>query len=174
MAFPCADAAVILDFMSKIRSFPNLSSFGTFAKAVTCVLSAGQSVCFRTSLHVIFDRYLETSVKEGERFWHTAGTGAVGMALIGPEVPIPQQMETFWASPSNKTKLQHLTRVLATEKHSQLPIILSGCIAEDEVIPAELIHPKMSENTQMPPGITIDGLTGCAEEADDRLVLHCA
>ena len=44
MAFPCADAAVILDFMSKIRSFPNLSSFGTFPKATTCVLSAGQSV----------------------------------------------------------------------------------------------------------------------------------
>ena len=64
--------------------------------------------------------------------------------------------------------------MLATEQHSQLPIILSGCIADDEVIPAELIHPKRSGDTQMPPGITIYGLTGRVEEADDRLVLQCA
>ena len=94
MAFPCADAAVILDFMSKIRSFTNLSSFGTFAKAITCVLSAGQSVCFRTSLHIIFDSYLETSVKEGERIRRTACTGAVDMALIGPEVPYPNKWKS--------------------------------------------------------------------------------
>ena len=73
------------------------------------MLSAGQSVCFRTSFHVIFDSYLETSVKEGERIRHTAGTGAVDVALIGPEVPIPQKVVKFWASPSNKTKLQLLT-----------------------------------------------------------------
>ena len=63
--------------------------------------------------------------------------------------------------------------MLATEQHSQLPFIISGCIAADEVIPAELIHPKRSEDTQMVPGINIDGLTGRVEEADDRLVLHC-
>ena len=44
-------------------------------------------MCFRTSLHVIFDSYLETSVKEGERIRRTVGTGTVDMALIGPEVP---------------------------------------------------------------------------------------
>jgi hypothetical protein len=62
MVFPRCDAAVIFDIMSKIRSYPNLSSFGTFAKAIRCVLFAGQSVCSRTSLHVIFDSYLESSV----------------------------------------------------------------------------------------------------------------
>ena len=118
-------------------------------------------MCFRTSLHVIFDSCLETSVKEGERIRRTAGTGAVGMALIGLEFPIPQQMVVkFWASPSNNTKLQRPTSVLTTEQHSQLPIILSGCIADGEVIPAEVIHPKRSEDTQMPPGIITDELTG--------------
>ncbi len=65
MVFPGGEAVVVLDFMSKIRSFPNLSSFGTFANAIRCVLFAGQSVCSRTALHVIFDSYLESSVKGG-------------------------------------------------------------------------------------------------------------
>ena len=51
------------------------------------------NLCFRSSLRVIFDSYLETSVKEGERIRRTAGTGAVDMALIGPEVPIPQHIK---------------------------------------------------------------------------------
>ena len=58
MHFPGGDFSIILDFMSKIRSFTNLSSFGTFGHAKTCVLSAGCSICFRTSLHVVFDSYL--------------------------------------------------------------------------------------------------------------------
>ena len=63
-------------------------------------------------------------------------------------------MEQLCASPSNKTKLQRLTRVLANEQNSQLHAIISGCIDNDEVNPAELIHPKRSEDTQMPPGVT--------------------
>lgn len=50
MVFPLCNAADILDFMFKIRSFPDLSSFETFANAIKCVLSAGASICSRTKL----------------------------------------------------------------------------------------------------------------------------
>ena len=45
MVFPQGDAVVIVDFMSKIRSFSDLSSFGTFGNAVRCLLNTGQSMC---------------------------------------------------------------------------------------------------------------------------------
>ena len=167
MVLPYGDAAVIVDFMSKIRSFPKLSSFGTFSNAIKCVLSVGQSLCTRTSLHVIFDSYLESSVKGGERYRRSMGIGAINIAHMGPDVPIPQQMDKFWPSPSNKTELQHLTRVLATEQHSKHPIILSGYIADDELVPTEMISPERST-------VNIDALTCNVEEADDRLLLHCA
>ena len=173
MIFPYGDAAVILDFMSKIRSFPNLSSFGTFANAIRCVLSAGQFQCSRTSLHVVFDSYLESSVKGGERTRRAAGIGAVDMAHIGPDVPIPKQMDKFWLSPRNKTDLQSLTRVLATEQQGKLLIILSGCIVDDELVPAELIQMDRSTEKSLL-SANIDVLMGSVEEADDRLVLHCA
>ena len=73
MMFPRDKAVEILDFMSKIDSFPDCSSFGAFGNAIRCVLSAGESVCCRTSLHVVFDSYLESSVKSGERSRCAAG-----------------------------------------------------------------------------------------------------
>ena len=54
MNFPRGNLAVILDFKSKMRSFLNLASFGTFDRAIGCVLSAGSSICFITSLHVFW------------------------------------------------------------------------------------------------------------------------
>ncbi len=105
----------------------------------------------------------------GERMRRAAGVGSVDMALVGPDVPIPQQMDKFWSSMRNKTGLQRLTRVLAIEQKSQLHIVLSGCVADDEVVPAELIDME----TLSPP-TSIDELTNSVEEADDRLVLHCA
>ena len=139
MIFPQGDSIIIVDFISKIRSFPNLCSFGTFGNAIKCVLSAGQSMSCRTSFHVVFDSYIESSVKSGERTRRSVGTSSVDMTLIGPDVPIPKQMNKFWPSPSNKTNSQLLTRMLAREQHSSHPIILTGCLVDNEVMPAEFI-----------------------------------
>ena len=176
MYFPGGDISVILDFMSKIRSFPNLASFGTFDRAISCVLSAGRSICSRTSLHVVFDSYLESSVKAGERFRRAGGVGSVDLIELTANVPIPQQFEKFWTSPSNKTKLQQLARQLAsTPLLVKLPVVLSGCITDEEVVPAQLLCAGRSST---PPSAEtcefIEALTCRVEEADDRLVLHCA
>jgi hypothetical protein len=86
--FTQGNATVIVDFMSKIRSYPNLSSFGTFSNAINAVLSAGQSICTRTGLHVVFDSYMECSIKGGERLQRSDGTGTVNVVNMGPDVPI--------------------------------------------------------------------------------------
>jgi len=105
------------------------------------------------------------------------------MVFIGPDVPIPQQIEKFWSSPNNKTNLQCLTRELATEQYvlEQVPIVLSGCVVDDEVVPAELVCPERSSadpstsasiDTQTL--ATIDALTCTVEEADYKILLRCA
>ena len=109
-------------------------------------------------------------IKGGERPWRAAGIGAIDMAVIGPDDTIPKQMETFWPSVINKNNLQRLTCMLATEQQYDLPtILLSGFIADGEVVPAQLFHSP--EDASRP---SIDTLTGSVEEADERLVLHCA
>jgi hypothetical protein len=95
------------------------------------------------------------------------------MTFIGTEVPIPKQTDKFWPSPSNKTKLQLLTRLIAREQQSEFPIILSGCVVDDEVLPAEFICSEVRSQPFSQP-VYIDALTCCVEEADDRLLLHCA
>ena len=171
--FPYGDAAVIVDFMSRIHMSPNLLSFKTFGNVIRWVFSASNTVCSRTSLHIVFDSYIEHLVKGGERTRRALGIEAIDMAVIGPDVPIPQQIDKFWPSPSNKTKLQSLTRALATEQQLQIPIVISGCVVNDELVPAELISLERSSDDSSP-SVSVDSLTSRVEEADDRLVLHCA
>ena len=102
---PARNALVILDFMSKIRSFPNLASFGTFENAIHCVLSAGHSICSRSNLHIVFDSYLETSVKGGARLRRAGGVESVDLAELSAGAPMPQQVNKFWNSSINKTRL---------------------------------------------------------------------
>ncbi len=90
---------------------------------------------------MIFDSYLELSLKGSDRNRRACGIGAVDMDIIGADVPIPQQMDKFWPSLRNKTELQRFTWSLAIAWHSHIPIILSGSISDNEVVPAVLISP---------------------------------
>lgn len=172
--FPGGTVPVILDFMSKIRSFSNLQSFGTFGHALKCVLSAGHSICSRSSLHIVFDSYLESSVKGGERLRRTCGVNSVDLTELCADVPIPQQMQKFWNSSVNKVMLQGLVRdlVVSTELVN-LDVVLGGCVTDEGVVPAEFLpsgRPTSPSETKE----TIEALTCDAEEADDRIIMHCA
>ena len=58
----------LLDFMSKVRQYPNISCFGSFGVVVNKVLSASLAVSSSCeTLHVICDSYIAESLKEGER-----------------------------------------------------------------------------------------------------------
>ncbi len=174
--FPGGNASVILDFMSKIRSYPKLASFGTFDRAISSVLSAGRSICSRASLHVVFDSYLESSIKTGERLRRAGGLTSVDLTEITADVPIPHQLDKFWTSPTNKVQLQQYARQLAsTTELAKLTVVLSGCVTDEEIVPAQLLHagravtPPSAETSEY-----IEALTCDVEEADHRLVLHCA
>lgn len=139
--FPAGYASVILDFMSKIWSFPNLASFGTFKNAIHCVLSAGHSICSRSSLHTVFNSYFETSVKGGERLRRADGVESVDLAELSAGVSMPHQMSKFWNSSINKTMLQRLVRdLVSTLELVKLDVVLGGGITDEGVVPAEFLH----------------------------------
>ena len=166
---------VIPDFMSKIWSFPNLSSFGTFDYAVSCVLSAGPSICTRTSLYVVFDSYVELSVKARGRFRRAGGLQSVDLTELAINVPIPQQLDKFWISAADKAKSQHLVhQVESNTELIQIPVVLRGYFT-DEIVPAQLLHAGGSSVSSSVETLQyIEALTCPIEEADDHIVLHCA
>ena len=170
--FSGGSASVIIDFMSKIRSFSNMSSFDTFGQAVHCVLFAGHNLCNRTSIHIVFDSYIENSIKSSERFRRAGGSESIEMSEITSNIAIPKQIEKFWISPTNKIKLQKLAIQISSLLDLTIPIILSGYVTDEEIVPAEYI-PK-SGSTLAESSEILESLTCKVEEADDRLVIHCA
>ncbi len=88
----------IIDFMSKVRQIPNLSSFNNVGDAVSHVFSGARSVCPSDEIHVIFDSYSELYIKDCERLRRAGITGSVDLAVMDESVPIPQQTDKFWTS----------------------------------------------------------------------------
>ena len=167
--------AVILRFMSKVRSFKNLIYFETFEKVIRSVLSAGSTVCSRTSLHVIFDSYLELSTKSGERARRAGGVECVDLNEITAEIRIPKQLDKFWTSPASKTNPQQLARNMAssTPDLAKLDVVLSGSVTDEGIVPAQFLRadglsaPLSTETSEL------NSLNCHVEEADDRIMIHC-
>ena len=65
--------------------------------------SAGSRAGSRTSLHFIFDKYLELSIKSGERIRRAGGVECLDLNELSAEIQIPKKLENFWTSPANKT-----------------------------------------------------------------------
>ena len=67
--------------MSKTRQFQNLSKFETFGEPVEVVTNSSQE-CSSQSTHLIFDSYIELSVKAGERIRQSSVVSSIDLAEI--------------------------------------------------------------------------------------------
>ena len=154
----------LLDFMSKTRQYGQLSRFDNIGQVLTNVIVHATDVCASEYSHLLFYSYFELSLKGGERSRRAESAGgSIEVVNMSEMLPIPQQMEKFWASTKNKQNIQLLARDIAMRDFSR--IVLSGMVVDEEVIPA-----KVQEH----PGADIDepSLSSWQEEADTRLVSH--
>ena len=137
---------VVLDFMSKIRQYPDLSNFQNFGQLIKTSFSAAKHICEPDYIHLVFDSYFELSVKDGERARRTEDVGDIYNVLAMDELtPIPKQIQKFWASSKDKENLQLLARkitLLNLEK-----VVLSGMVVNNEIVKAQ-----MQEHLFFPPG----------------------
>ena len=104
-------ADVILDFLSKICQYPNLSTFGDFGQAIEVTFSAAKNICQAKRVHVVFDTYCELSVKEGERVHRAAKSINVD---ISESVPILQHVVKLWANTKKKKVFRFWPEILLT------------------------------------------------------------
>ena len=114
-------------------------------------------------IHIIFDSYNELSIKEGERIRRAGENSAVDLAIMDETVPIPHQLDKFWASTVNKQNLQLLARDVG-ERDLQ-DVVLSGMVVNEELISARL---KQNGSPASDPSI----LSNWQEEADCRIISH--
>ena len=114
-------------------------------------------------MHIVYDSYVEHSLKECERIRRT-NVYPIDMIGMTPDTLIPQQIEKFWASTTNKQNIQALVEIVIN-RYTE-PILLSSVIIENEVHPAKLCSNNGEKHV-------VDALSkSWLEEADERLILH--
>ena len=91
------------------------------------------SVTKSHQLHIIYDSYLEESIKECERIRRRSKCDSLEFMKLNISSPVPIQMDRFWNSGKNNEKLQQLSRDYFVEfrKSNNIKTILKGYVTDE-------------------------------------------
>ena len=157
----------IVDVMAWLRHM-RTSSLTTFAEFCTAFMDMVNHMSVNAKrIDYVFDTYLEDSVKGGERARRSA-CAPIEINILKEDTPIPVSMESFWASSSNKAKLQQLLKnVLLKNAQSGVDIVVSGTgiVGKSEVEACKAI---IDDNDP----VEVPDLDISIEEADVRIIPH--
>ena len=161
----------VLKHCSEVETISNESeqwTFGKMIKELFCRIL--QNYKDANSFHIIFDSYIEGSLKGGERYNRlNKSKGIVHIAKITASTNVPEQMEKFWTSESNKVKLQMFAKekILELAKLININVIVSGMIIDNEnPLPAAFYNRQDCTTTFVPELISL------FEEVDMRIIPH--
>ena len=161
-------SAVVIDFLSFIQSKTvNVSLYPTFNDLILSVLHQALLICQCDELHIVFDSYVEGSLKATERL--RRNTSSIELSQIDKITPLPRQMEKFWGSTSNKVLLQKFAAEVIlkqTSLNGKCKVVVCGMIENDISAEAMEILPHS------PNAIPIPEFAVKVEEADMRLICH--
>ena len=148
----------VIDFMSNVRSYPS-NEKPLVAEDLVDIAHKPSTEYNLIMTLIAYDSYLERSLKEGERL-RRAADGTIDIIEIKRDTPLPKQMPQFWALPSNKVKLELLSREMALENISN--VVISGMVVNDEQVSARIKQPDS-------PARDVPELNSWVEEADSRI-----
>ena len=155
----------LVDVMANFRKvdIKRLNMFGELcANLVDYVLSIAVR---STRIDFVFDTYIENSVKDSER-GRRSRSRAIEMGSLACATPLPVDMDSFWSSSNNKTKLQQLLR-------EQLVDLPSGrCSAELVASGVDGESPQHCQSVHNGTVTHLSDLDIDIEESDERLVPH--
>ena len=120
--------------------------------------------------HFVFDSYSDLSIPEGEIISRDAECIAVDLAAMDQSVPIPDQLDTFWASNLNKQNLQLLARHVGSEwdlqdvMMSDFVILMKILFLQDWNRQGHIQHCRPTRDVPL--------LNNWQEEADSRVISH--
>ena len=159
--------SLVIDFMSLIRKFP-LKKLLTFEDLFELAWTTIIKTCKFDQVDIIYDSYIEKSVKECER-QRRATNDPVEFVNLTRTSSIPVQLDKFWSCCQNKEKLQNLSRqfFVSKSRDGNMKLILSGCVTNNnDVI-------SIVEILEQDKQLTIrEDLTNQLEEADVRIIPH--
>jgi hypothetical protein len=139
-------------------------TFEDYANAFqTAVLNAGSRY---QEIHVVFDRYVEDSIKSGTRQRRAQMTRPIRRVIENGSVPLPHNWQNFLALPDNKSDLSRFLSeyIIANSPPDKIIVVGGGFIDEREVQSSD----RSGEL------IDVSDFSATHEEADTRLILHCA
>ena len=96
--------AVVVDFMCMIRKVPFHvhKNINEVLEPTWAVVSFSGVI---NQIHVVYNSYLQNSIKESERA-RRSNTTPIDVVDLGLESVIPVDLKLFWSSASNKHQLQ--------------------------------------------------------------------
>ena len=149
--------------MSVIRRVP-LKKMPKIINAFELSLNTMNNVCSYNILHIMYDSYIETSLKGCERE-RRSDQNPLGIMNINLQSPIPVQVDRFWECDQNKENIQALSRDYLTEKAqgSNKHLVLSGYITKNNEIKNALEVRTLTLR---------EDLASNLEEADVRIIPH--
>ena len=158
----------VIDGMAVIQMLKsaNAATFGELAVKYYNFFTSAMSSRKCKSVHVVFDQYMENSIKSGER--SRKGTCSTLEVLIrGPHTPVPKQWNKYITNPKNKTTLcDFITNSMCSLGKGKLPyntkLVVGGGFKDGtrSVVITRDAHYDIEE------------LRCDHEEADTRMLLH--
>ena len=98
-------ACIMIDFMSSIRKIP-FSKLSTFSDVFECMWKSMTSVSKFDTIHIVYDSYIDDSIKEAERIRRAKESDPLEYIDLSLQSPLPVQLGRFWACSRNKEKIQ--------------------------------------------------------------------
>lgn len=160
--------AYMMDGMASVQMMKSggAATFGELAEKHFNLISAPFSQHGCTRVDVVFDRYVQKSIKDGERS-RRGETTALEIKISGPTSPVPKHWAKYIANPQNKKNLCAFlgdTWCMMAQKQLQRGqmIVLGGCFKD-----VEKTLQVTKEGCEYVPPLLSDH-----EEADTRILLH--
>ena len=159
------ETVYILDGMAMVES-GGASTFGDLCLKYFIIFTAPLSLHNCLESHIVFDQYIETSIKAGERS-RSGESAALEVQIGGPSTPVPKQWGKYISNPQNKVNLcDYLTKSLCKLGQERLPenkkLVIGGGLKDGE----RCVVVTRGQCCDMP------DLKSDQEEADTRLLLH--
>ena len=126
--------------MASVRKI-RIKGLRTFADFCSSFLNMLLAICKNaTRIYLVFDSYKEGSVKDTERNRRST-MKPIEISMIADDTPLPVNKETFWASVSNKGKLQMFLRKGVIENAAnmcpEVEIVFSCFSAQKMLLPCQ-------------------------------------
>ena len=131
------DTTHITDGMAIVQmtKFAGATKFGDLSQKYYSIFTAPLNLPHCNEVHIVFDQYLEVSIKAGERAKRGA-SNALEVQIAGPSTPVPKQWKKYITNEKNKINLcEFLTNSICKLGQKLLPrnkrVIIGGGLERD-------------------------------------------